>query len=178
MDPPRFFCDAMHGGLSRWLRAAGYDAAWQYGIGDRELLDRARSEERIILTSDGPLMERRVIRRGEIRALFVPRGLAAVDSLRFVLRELHLPVGDPRCMVCGGTLQRVPKESVAEEAPPKTYVWLDVFFRCIQCRKLYWKGTHWQSIGRSLSALRAERAKEGATPSLGSPSPGVPPLSP
>ena len=28
----RFACDAMLGGLARWLRAAGYDATWQEGI--------------------------------------------------------------------------------------------------------------------------------------------------
>lgn len=33
-DPPRFACDAMLGGLARWLRAAGYDATWTYGIED------------------------------------------------------------------------------------------------------------------------------------------------
>jgi len=29
-----FFCDAMLGGLARWLRAAGYDAEYEYGIDD------------------------------------------------------------------------------------------------------------------------------------------------
>ena len=32
--PLRFFCDAMLGGLARWLRAMGYDAAFEYGIDD------------------------------------------------------------------------------------------------------------------------------------------------
>ena len=38
MDPgpePWFACDAMLGGLARWLRAAGYDASWEHGIDDR-----------------------------------------------------------------------------------------------------------------------------------------------
>src|SRR5206468_2540549 len=32
----RFWCDAGLGGLARWLRAAGYEAAWQAGIADDE----------------------------------------------------------------------------------------------------------------------------------------------
>ncbi|MGQ9592185.1 MAG: Mut7-C RNAse domain-containing protein [Planctomycetota bacterium] len=162
--PPRFFCDAMHGGLARWLRAAGYDAAWEYGIDDRTLLERARREGRIVLTSDGPLMERRAIRRGEPRALFVPRGLDSREALRYVLDALSLPVLDSHCMSCGGSLERVPKESVASEAPPRTYVWLDRFYRCSRCGKLYWEGTHWKSIGDTLAAMRARGAASGSAP--------------
>jgi uncharacterized protein with PIN domain len=143
----------MHGGLARWLRAAGYDAAWQYGIEDPVLLRRAAAERRTILTSDGPLMQRRSIRRGELKALFVPRGLSATDALRFVLGALGLSVKGPHCMACGGSLARVPKESVIHEAPPKTYAWLERFFRCTGCGKLYWEGTHWKAIGERLANL-------------------------
>jgi len=37
-DPIRFFCDAGLGGLARWLRAAGYEAEWEPGIDDSDLL--------------------------------------------------------------------------------------------------------------------------------------------
>ena len=40
--PPLFLCDAMLGGLARWLRGAGYDARFQYGIDDRDLIRLAR----------------------------------------------------------------------------------------------------------------------------------------
>jgi uncharacterized protein with PIN domain len=148
----------MHGGLARWLRAAGYDVAWQYGIEDRALLERARTDGRIILTSDGQLLERRVLRRGEIRAVFVPRGLDATEALGHVLEKLGLPVRKPRCMTCGGALDRVPKESVEGEAPARTYAWLDVFYRCRVCGKLFWEGTHWQSIQARLSVVAPTRA--------------------
>ena len=38
---PEILCDAMLGGLARWLRAAGYDAGFAYGIEDRALVRRA-----------------------------------------------------------------------------------------------------------------------------------------
>lgn len=151
--PLRFLCDAMHGGLARWLRAAGYDVAWEYGIEDRALLERARRDGRIILTSDGQLLERRVVRRGEIRAVFVPRGLDATEALGHVLEKLRLPIREPRCMTCGGALDRVPKESVETEAPPRTYAWLEVFYRCRICGKLFWEGTHWQAIKARLAVV-------------------------
>src|SRR5262249_16234496 len=47
----RFACDAMLGGFARWLRAAGYDAAWQAAGSDRDLIDFARREGPTLLTS-------------------------------------------------------------------------------------------------------------------------------
>ena len=39
---PRLACDAMLGGLARWLRAAGHDTFWQEGIDDGALIHLAR----------------------------------------------------------------------------------------------------------------------------------------
>ena len=57
-------------------------------------------------------------------------------------------------MTCGGALVPVPKESVVDEAPPRTYSWLETFYRCARCGKLFWEGTHWQAIqARLLNAV-------------------------
>ncbi|MFW6133767.1 MAG: Mut7-C RNAse domain-containing protein [Planctomycetota bacterium] len=152
-QPARFFCDAMHGGLARWLRAAGYDAAFAYGIDDAELIERARDTGRIILSSDGPLFDRNVIRDGTVAALYVPQQLGKLQALQFVLRTLKLPVRWPRCMACGGALREVPKHTVADEAPPRTYRNCDRFWRCRRCGKLLWRGTHWERITRRLAQV-------------------------
>ena len=148
-----FFCDAMLGGLARWLRAAGYDARFQYGIDDRELLARTIAESGVLLSSDGPLFERNIIKNGEVRALFMPQQLSKLQQLRFVLAELKLPLLPPRCMACGGGLSEIPKHTVAGEAPPLAYRNCDRFWRCDRCGKLLWHGTHWQRIDRRLSEL-------------------------
>jgi len=150
---PAFLCDAMLGGLARWLRAAGYDAEFEYGIDDRELIRRARASGRMILSSDGPLFERNVIKDGTIRALYVPQQINKLDALRFVLRELKLPLRDPRCMACGGELREVPKHDVADEAPPLAYRNCQRFWRCARCGRLLWHGTHWQRITRRLAEV-------------------------
>ena len=145
-----FFCDAMLGGLARWLRGAGYDAAFEHGIDDGELIRRARREGRIILSSDGRLFERNVITSGEVPALFVPRGLDKFEQLRFVLRERDLPLLTPRCMGCGGVLLKVPRHIAAGEAPPLAFRRCEEFWRCDRCGKLLWSGTHWQRITKKL----------------------------
>jgi len=151
--PPCFYCDAMLGGLARWLRAAGYDARYEYGIDDRELLRRAAEGGGTILSSDGPMFQRNVIRSGEIRALYVPQQLSRLEQFRFVMRKLGLPLLPPRCMACGGGLAEVPKHAVAGEAPPLAYRHCERFWRCDRCGQLFWRGTHWTRITRLLETL-------------------------
>jgi hypothetical protein len=51
-------------------------------------------------------------------------------------------------MTCSGELVRVEKEMNKADIPPKTYRWLNDFFRCARCNKLFWKGTHWERMER------------------------------
>jgi len=158
---PEILCDAMLGGLARWLRAAGYDAEFAYGIEDRQLVQRAIETGSVLLSSDTGLFARSVIRDGTVRALFVPRGLTKLAQLAFALRELRLGVrAQPRCMACGGRLIEVDKPSVRAEAPRKAYGACDRFWRCSRCRKLLWRGTHWKRIAAAL-AEAARPAGEG-----------------
>jgi uncharacterized protein len=157
MDEPRtttcFLCDAMLGGLARWLRAAGYDARFEYGIDDRELIRRAKECGGMVLSSDGPMFERNIIRSGEIAALYVPQQLSRSEQLRFVWQALRLRRLPPRCMACGGELAEVPKHQVSGEAPPLAYRHCDRFWRCRGCEKLFWRGTHWNRITQLLEGL-------------------------
>ena len=152
-DAPAFWCDAMFGGLARWLRAAGYDAAWVEGIDDAELVRRALAEGRILLTADTRLVEHGAIRSGRVRAILVPHARDKIEQLRFVLSALGLARREPRCMACGGGLVEVPKHEVMGEAPPLAYRNCDRFWRCGRCGKLLWRGTHWDKIARRLQQI-------------------------
>jgi len=150
--PTRFFCDAGLGGLARWLRAAGHDALWRADIDDDELLREAREKPATILTTDSMLMERRLLRDGVIAALWLPPTLKIREQLNLVFREFGLKAGEPRCMACGGDLVTQDKEAIRERIPPKTYRWLDEYFACSRCGKLFWRGTHWERISKQLQA--------------------------
>ena len=152
-NPPRFFCDAMLGGLARWLRAAGYDAQFEYGIDDGDLVRRAAASGQILLSSDGPMFERNLIKKAHVRALYIPQQLSKMEQLQFVLRELKLPRRQAKCMSCGGELSEVPKHAVMGEAPPLAFRNCERFWRCTRCSKLFWHGTHWQRITHRLGEL-------------------------
>ena len=146
----------MLGGLARWLRAAGYDAQFEYGIADEELIASAKATGQTILSTDGPLFERNLIKNGTMAALFVPRQLSKLEQLRFVMRELNLPLLAAHCMACGGKLNEVARHTVTDEAPPLAFRNCERFWRCQRCSKLLWHGTHWQKITARLRQIAGE----------------------
>src|SRR5215472_2244606 len=149
----RFFCDAGLGGLARWLRATGHEALWEPDIEDSLLVKQARKHSATILTTDSGLIERRLLRDGAIPSLWLSPALTVPEQLAQVFREFQLELGSPRCMSCGGELQNVDKQAVHERVPPRTYRWLDKYFLCSRCGKLFWHGTHWERIQRQLKAI-------------------------
>ena len=154
---PRFACDAMLGGLARWLRAAGYDACWQEGIDDWDLVRLARREGLFLLTSDTGILRIGIVRDGEVPALFIPHGQSKREQLAFVLKQLNLPLREPRCMACGGRLVEVAKETCRDRLPERSFAWLDRFYECERCQRLFWQGTHWQRIAEQLQEASTGR---------------------
>jgi uncharacterized protein len=153
--PPVFVCDAGLGGLARWLRAAGYEAHWSADIDDNSLLREAEARQATLLTTDSMLLERVVIRDGVIPTVWIPPAGHPAEQLAQVFRALHLAPRAPRCMACGGELRLVDKAAVAARIPPRTARWLDEYFGCTRCDRLFWRGTHWQRIQAKLRALAA-----------------------
>jgi uncharacterized protein with PIN domain len=155
----QFFCDSGLGGLARWLRGSGYEAFWEPSIDDYELLQQAKKLSATVLTTDSLLMERRVVRDQVIPALWLPPTLSIPEALAFVFHEFGLKTRAPRCMSCGGELRQETKESLSDRIPPKTYRWLDEYFVCTRCGKLFWRGTHWNRIQTELQKMTDAKVK-------------------
>ena len=147
---PSLLVDAMLGRLARWLRLLGFDAAyWQTGS-DEDLMKRAQAEDRLIITRDHGLAGRR-----QAWALLVTK-----DSLEDQLVEVCMALGTTgqlftRCAECNGLLEELPHEAVRDFVPP--YVWhtQNTFRRCLECGRLYWRGTHWPALREKLEAIVA-----------------------
>lgn len=144
---PKIACDAMCGGLARRLRMLGVDATFTAGIDDDALLRHCRAEGRVLVSSDGPLFQRRVLARGRLRGVHLPVGLRLDRQVDFVMRQLGLRVGFPRCACCNGELRRVARDAIADVVPARTLIWRRAFFRCEQCAHVFWEGSHWRRIG-------------------------------
>ncbi len=150
--PPLFLCDGGLGGLARWLWACGCEAEWRPRTPDGELVAEALRRQAILLTTDSLILERRVARDGSLQVLWLPPILPLAEQWRAVLARFQLQPGDPRCMDCGGELAIADKETHRDRIPPRTYRWLNEYFICTRCQKLFWHGTHWQRIQARLGA--------------------------
>jgi uncharacterized protein len=148
----RFLCDAMLGGLAKWLRAAGHDAYYARegtDISDAHLVRVAIAEGRTLLTSDRGFLERKPVRDGEVAFLLVPD--APVErQLRLVAEEFGLERRPSRCMGCNGVLEKVPQEAVDGSVPPRVAEGQEDFFSCGGCGRVFWHGSHWDRIGDRL----------------------------
>lgn len=164
--PQVFWCDAGLGGLARWLRAAGYVARWEEAIDDADLLARAENEHAAVISTDSLLLERRNVVDGRVRVFWVPPACGVAGQMRLVLRRWNLVPREPLCMLCSGVLDRVDKESVRDRIPPRTYRWLDEYYMCRGCGRLFWRGTHWQRIRNQLATLceRKVAPEDNGTP--------------
>jgi uncharacterized protein with PIN domain len=152
----------MLGSLARWLRAAGFDAFWQEGIADWDLIRLAQAEGRILLSCDTGIFRVGIVRDGEVAALQIANGLKTKLQLAFVMEQLQLAPQAPRCMACGGELFEVPREEMAGKVPPRSLAWSERFCQCRRCGKPFWQGSHWPRIAAVLDRLSPDK-----DPSLG-----------
>ncbi len=149
-DPPRFLCDASLGGLARWLRAAGHEAALAPEVPGHRLPDEALGRGLVLLTTEAEALDRRMVADGRLVVVWVPSALTMAEQLHMVALDLGLSLRAPRCMACGGALRPTSKEEVRPRIPPRTALWKDEYFVCAGCDGLFWRGTHWERIEATL----------------------------
>lgn len=109
----QFACDAMLGGLARWLPAAGYEAYWQQRIADQELVRLCQREGRTMLPLNTKLFLCRVLRDNLLPALLVPLRRTPGEQLAHILATFKLPLRPPRSMSCGGAWPKCPRQRFA-----------------------------------------------------------------
>ena len=113
----------------------------------------ARREQRIILTRDRRLLERRAVTHG----CYVRSQDPEQQLLSCCAASIWPPpcARSPRCMRCNEPLQPVAKAAVLHRLPPMVRVEQHSFSRCPRCARLYWPGSHWQRMRRRLDTLLA-----------------------
>jgi mRNA deadenylase 3'-5' endonuclease subunit Ccr4 len=135
--------------LHKWLRMLGIDATFERTSSKLDydsLLERARSEHRIVVSRNKRLTERKTCPR----YVLVPNYLTHEEALKFVVKRLSLNFSEDtffsRCIVCNCKVQNL---STEEARKFDDYPWhveevegseALKFFYCIECKKIYWWG--------------------------------------
>ncbi|MFQ5741746.1 MAG: Mut7-C RNAse domain-containing protein [Acidobacteriota bacterium] len=158
---PKFLADVMLGSLAKWLRIFGYDTAYENRITDESLVQRSLQQNRILLTRDRRLVQRRALRH---RHLLIHREKRR-EQIQEVLEYFHEEI-DPsrfltRCIACNAGLDSFPREKARGRVPEYVYATQRSFKRCPTCLRLYWRGTHRERMLEELLALRRSGGRPG-----------------
>ncbi len=151
---PAFVADVHLRKLTRFLRLLGLDVLHSNSYTDAELVSISENEGRILLTRDRALLKHGALTHGYwVRSIHAQEQTVEVLQ-RFDLSRQVSPF--TRCSLCNGLLERIAKSDALDRIPPKTAGWLDDYFECTTCRKLYWKGTHSERIHNLIAQILNE----------------------
>jgi uncharacterized protein len=147
----RFVLDAHLGGLARYLRLLGFDTWYRNDYDDLMLARISQLESRILLTRDRGLLKRSAVTHGYYIRDTQPLHQAREVLKRFDLYRATRPF--QRCLHCNGLLKEVSKEEILDRLEPNTRRYFDQFWRCENCQRIYWRGSHYERMQHLVQAL-------------------------
>ena len=153
MTDPLFIADTMLGRLSRKLRMLGYDTLYFQKIDDSTLLKRSIEEGRQILTRKMHLINRK---EGTCNTLFIKDNDPSKQTIE-VLQHYQLTVNPliigTRCLICNQRLKAIPVDQVESQIPDYVISTQKNFSSCPLCNKIYWKGTHYENMLKTVKQI-------------------------
>lgn len=124
----------------------GQDAANPDDADDEELLQRAKQENRTLLTRDKRLAEEC---QGKGAKCILVKSSRLEDQLTEMAHlGIPLELSPVRCTICNSILRKIEPSKTESEKE----VWI-----CEGCGKLYWQGSHWGRIDEMLRKLRSDK---------------------
>jgi uncharacterized protein len=150
MEEPRWLVDEMLGRLARYLRFLGYDAEYARGASDADIVKRARTENRRIVTRD-----RGLARRLDGSVLLARTDIAGqLQEFKRAFPGLRGEVRFDRCSLCNGRLRLFEEEPhlPCQRSPRgRDELPAGIRYACSDCGHLYWEGSHTASIRARLA---------------------------
>ena len=147
----RFILDVHLGKLARYLRMLGFDTAYNRERDSSMLIDLSLQQERIILTRSLGVLKQSRVKHG-----YWLRHHEPLQQLREVLLALDLfrqLLPFTRCMDCNGHIHPVDRAVIKGQIDPDIFQRFREFKQCQDCRKIYWRGSHYKSMLRLVSEL-------------------------
>jgi uncharacterized protein with PIN domain len=148
----KFIADRMLGKLARELRMLGYDTVYYQGENTYSLIKLAREEGRVILTRSAKLApkrpEDRIVRIKEDKPSLQLRELIQIKII-----SSHEEAHFSRCLVCNILLNEIPREEVEGRVPDFIFYQQKEFYRCPQCSRIYWQGSHQDHMKKKIEEL-------------------------
>ena len=147
----KFIATTELGRLSKWLRVLGYDVVYCVTCHKPDLFLKSLRENRIILTRN-----LRLAKPTSRKVIFI-KSTDYKRQLREIIKNLSLKVDKSRmfsrCVICNQLIKKVPKEKIKNKVPAFVFRTHEDFMQCMDCRRIYWPGTHWLNIDKVLREI-------------------------
>jgi uncharacterized protein with PIN domain len=139
-----FVTDAMLGKLTTYMRMAGRDTVYapdKGAVDDDEVAALVRETGRTLVTRDVELAE-------SVGGLLVRSKEVSEQARELAEAGVRLELNQPeRCSECNGALS--PTDADTDDTPDE----VERAWRCDDCGKAYWKGSHWDNVRETLTGL-------------------------
>jgi uncharacterized protein with PIN domain len=146
--PLAFIADVPAGKLAKALRMLGIDTCYRNDLDDKDVAEIAEKENRVVLTRDIGLLKHRKIKWGYwVRSQQTDQQVLEAIT-RFDLKHFISPF--TRCINCNGLIEPVEKGEVRQQLPPKTAQHFNEFYKCSNCQRVYWKGSHYENMVKKI----------------------------
>ena len=149
----KFVLDVHLGRLAAYLRMLGFDTLYQNNYDDIELANISVDQQRILLTYDKRLLMRKIITHGYYVRERKPKKQLLETLKRFDLFNSFKPFS--RCMSCNSEIKMIDKEEIKSHLMPRTQNDYNEFWQCSTCKKVYWKGSHYQRMQKMIKLLQS-----------------------
>ena len=148
----KFIVDRMLGKLAKQLRMLGYDTLYYRGEDVYPLIRLARQEGRVILTRNTKLIPRRpedvILRITEDDPLLQLKELIQKGNVEMDEGKVF-----SRCLLCNALLDPISRNKVEGKVPDFIFHQHKEFFRCPQCQRIYWPGSHQENMQKRIKEL-------------------------
>lgn len=149
----KFIVDRMLGKLAKQLRMLGYDTLYYRGEDAYSLIRLARQEGRVILTRNTKLLPRKpedlILQMTEDNPLRQLNELIQKGNIEIDEEKLF-----SRCLLCNALLDSISRKEAEGKVPDFIFHQHKEFFRCPQCQRIYWPGSHQENMQKKIRELQ------------------------
>jgi len=143
-----FLVDAMLGNIAKKLRLLGFDSEYVSDIDDSKLIEKAKNENRTIISRDRDLIDR--AKKNEISLVYITKE-NEIEQFLEILETTHLQFdeisGDSaRCTKCNSPTSQINKLEIRNKIPQGVLEYHEKFWKCDRCDQIYWEGTHIKNL--------------------------------
>jgi len=140
------------GRLSKWLRILGFDTVYYNQDTLSSLIIQALRDERIILTRNQRLPQARGLKIVLIKNEKIKAQVAEILQTLKIKPEPEMMFS--RCTLCNAQLADIAKDKVKDKVPEYVFNTQEDFITCPQCKRVYWQGTHWGNVRKTLEEAK------------------------